>query len=208
MNILITAGGTREYIDPVRFISNASTGKMGYALAKAAQDANHNVTLITTPTSLEIPKGIRHINVITSEEMFKAVQENLAETDCLIMAAAVSDYRVAKISETKIKKTSQKLTLELEPTTDIIAWAGKNKKKGQVLVGFALEDTNMLKNAEDKMIRKNMDMIIANSPTAISANESIVNIKTTIGKWIQLPLSEKSEIAKKIIEMVQSLFKY
>ena len=133
MQILITAGGTREYIDPVRYISNASTGRMGYALARSAVKAGHKVTLITAPTSLRIPKGVKAVNVETAAEMFKVVKDNFDKADCLIMSAAVSDYTPVKSSKTKIKKANADLEIKLKPTKDILAWEKKNKK-AQVLL--------------------------------------------------------------------------
>ena len=138
MRILITAGGTREYIDPVRFISNASSGRMGYALARAAIKTGHTVTLITAPTSLRIPNGVSVTNVETAAQMFEAVKKHFRRCDCLIMAAAVADYTPARPVKTKIKKTGQSITLQLQPTSDILKWAGKHKKEDQIIVGFAL----------------------------------------------------------------------
>ena len=132
MHFLITAGGTREYIDPVRFISNASTGKMGYALATAALKAGHKVTLITAPANLKPPKEAKTIHVVGADDMLKAVKKNFPKTDCLIMAAAVSDYKPARQSRIKIKKTSAELTIKLKPTTDILKWAGKNKTSDNI----------------------------------------------------------------------------
>ena len=183
LNILITAGGTREYIDPVRYISNASSGRMGYAIARAAIRAGHAVTLISAPTSLKPPKGTNVIHVVTSEDMFRAVKTEFAVCDCLIMAAAVSDYKPAVHSKTKIKKEQTVLSLNLKPTQDILKWAGQNKKKGQILVGFALEDKNLLENAKKKLKSKNLDMIVANEPTAIGSDTSTVHIKTTTADW-------------------------
>ncbi|MHC5120604.1 MAG: phosphopantothenoylcysteine decarboxylase domain-containing protein, partial [Planctomycetota bacterium] len=178
LNILITAGGTREFIDPVRFIANASTGRMGYALARAAIKAGHTVTLITAPTTLRPPKEAAVVNVVTSDEMFKAVKGQFEKCDCLIMAAAVSDYKPAASSTTKIKKEQALLTLDLKPTRDILKWAGRNKTKGQTVVGFALEDTDILTNAEKKLKSKRLDMIVANAPAAIGAERSTLHIKT------------------------------
>ena len=144
---MITAGGTREYIDPVRFISNASSGKMGLALAKAAKKAGHKVTLISAVKDLKF----KAINVETAEQMFDAVKKYFNKCNCLIMAAAVSDYKPQKISKTKIKRTDKNLIIKLKPTIDILKWAGKNKKKNQIVVGFALEDKNLRKNAERKL---------------------------------------------------------
>ena len=204
MNIVITAGGTREYIDPVRFISNASTGKMGYSLAQAAIDAGNSVVLISAPVSLQAPIGARLVNVVSSADMFEAVKAAFADADCLIMAAAVSDYRPKKPSAKKIKKTQTTLTLDLEPTTDIIKWAGANKD-GRTIVGFALEDTDLLANAEKKMKAKNMDMIVANSPEAISSNSSVVHILAQGEKWQTLPAAEKPITAKIIIEAIENV---
>ena len=149
IHFLITAGGTREYIDPVRFISNASSGKMGYALADAAIKAGHKVTLISA-SDLQPPLGIDFIGVETTEQMFKAVKKFYPKCDCLIMAAAVSDFTVVKKSKTKIKKSKNIFVLKLKPTPDILKWAGvqklkteNSKLKTKVLVGFALEDKNL-----------------------------------------------------------------
>jgi phosphopantothenoylcysteine decarboxylase / phosphopantothenate---cysteine ligase len=200
-HFLITAGGTREYIDPVRFISNASSGKMGYALAAAAMKAGHSVTLITAPTNLMPPKGVKVVNVETSAEMFTAVKKHFPKCDCLIMAAAVSDYVPVKTSKTKIKKSDAALTIKLKPTADILKWAGQHKKN-QVIVGFALEDEDIKKRAAKKLTQKNLDMIIANTPAAIGAEKSSVHILTAAGTWKDLPLSNKAVAAEKIIRMV------
>ena len=130
MRFLITAGGTREVIDPVRFISNASSGKMGHALARAALVRGHKVTLITSPCSLRPPTGARVVNVITSHDLLLAVKEHFPKCTCLIMAAAVSDYTVAKPSKVKIKRSEGRLMLELKPTPDILRWAAQHKEAG------------------------------------------------------------------------------
>lgn len=203
-NILITAGGTREYIDPVRFISNASSGRMGYALARAAIKAGHKVALITAPTSLKPPKEAKVIDVVTSDEMFKAVKAEFPKCDTLVMAAAVSDYKPAAHSRIKIKKEQTVLSLNLKPTTDILKWAGRNKKRGQMLVGFALEDTNLLENAEKKLKTKKLDMIVANAPTAIGSERSTIHIKTKTTDWQTHKNISKTTSAKRILnEIVQ-----
>jgi phosphopantothenoylcysteine decarboxylase/phosphopantothenate--cysteine ligase len=202
LNILITAGGTREYIDPVRFIANASTGQMGYAMARAAIKAGHRVTLITAPTSLRPPKEATVIDVVTSDEMFKAVKAAFAKCDCLIMAAAVSDYKPATSSKTKIKKGRTVMSLELKPTTDILKWAGRNKRKGQMIVGFALEDTDILKNAEKKLKSKKLDMIVANAPAAIGADRSTLHIKTKTTDWQTHENIRKTTSAKWILNEI------
>ncbi len=207
MKIVITAGGTREYIDPVRYITNASTGKMGYALAKAAVEAKMQVTLISAPTSIEKPNVDKFIPVETSEQMYHAVRETLADCDCLIMAAAVSDYTPAKRSDTKLKKKQQKFILELKPTIDILSWVGKNKTK-QYIVGFALEDKNLLINAQEKLMNKNLDMIVANSPEAIAADYSSIHIKTRQHDWKRYDSISKQESANIIISLLQSNIKH
>ena len=162
MHFLITAGGTREYIDPVRFISNASSGKMGYALARAALRAGHKVTLITAPTAQRPPKAAKIINVETAAQMSTAVKKNFPKCDCLIMAAAVSDYTPVRPAKTKLKRTDKSLTINLKPTTDILTWAAKQKNerratsdKLRIVVGFALQDKELRKNAEKKLKQKN-----------------------------------------------------
>lgn len=204
MNILITAGGTREYIDPVRFISNASTGKMGYAIVRAAISAGHSVTLITAPVAIKPLVRATVVNVETSREMFVAVKEHFGECDCLIMAAAVSDYAPAKTSRTKIKKSEADLIIKLKPTTDILKWAGRNKKN-RIVVGFALEDKDIQSRAEEKLKAKNLDMIVANSPSAIAADKSSVHIKTVGGEWVKLAHINKAATAKRIIRIVEQL---
>jgi phosphopantothenoylcysteine decarboxylase/phosphopantothenate--cysteine ligase len=205
MQILITAGGTREYIDPVRFISNASSGRMGYALARAALKVGHQVTLITAPTSLRVPNDATVIRVETGQQMFEAVKKHFRRCDGLIMAAAVADYTPARPAKTKIKKTGQSITLKLKPTPDILKWAGNHKKKDQWVVGFALEDKALRTRAEQKMKDKNLDMIVANSPMAIGLDNSSVQIKTPDSSWIKIENATKAAIAKKIIHLVDKL---
>lgn len=204
MRFLITAGGTREYIDPVRFISNASSGKMGYSLARAALRRGHKVTLITCPATLHPPKNAKVIHVETSGQMFEAVKKNFARCHCLIMAAAVSDYMPERTSSTKIKKGKGPLTIRLKPTKDILTWAGQNKKH-QVVVGFALEDKAVRTNAEKKLHEKKLNMIVANTPSAIGAESSSVQIKTTDSAWIKITKAKKTVIAGKIIRQAETL---
>ena len=204
LHFLITAGPTREYVDPVRFISNASSGRMGYALARAAISAGHKVTLISATVSLRPPVRAKTVNVETSGQMFAAVKKYFDKCNCLIMAAAVSDYRPAKRSMTKIKKSPDDLTIKLKPTVDILKWAGRNKKH-QFVVGFALEDRALRRNAEQKLKEKKLDMIVANTPAAIAAEKSTLHIKTPNTKWTKLPAAPKSTNAKKIIRMAEAI---
>ncbi len=201
MHFLITAGGTREYIDPVRFISNASSGKMGYALALAAVKAGHKVMLIST-SDLQPPVGVDFVGVDSAAEMFAAVKKFFTKCDCLIMAAAVADYTPAKKSKTKIKKSGRKLIIKLKPTPDILKWAGKHKRKNQIVVGFALEDKIVRTGAEKKLKEKNLDMIIANTLAEIGSDRAVVQIKTPDRKWLKLPRAAKTKIAEKIVKLL------
>jgi phosphopantothenoylcysteine synthetase/decarboxylase len=205
MHFLITAGGTKEYIDPVRFISNASSGRMGYALARAALKAGHKVTLITTQTSLRIPKGTKTVNVDTASQMYTAVRKYFPKADCLVMAAAVADYTPAKTSKTKIKKSGKGLTLKLKPTLDILQWAAKNKRKNQLVIGFALEDKAVCARAEKKLKEKRLDMIVANTIAAIGSDMTSVQIKTRNSKWLKIASSAKTVIAGKIISLAENM---
>jgi phosphopantothenoylcysteine synthetase/decarboxylase len=200
LHFLITAGGTREYIDPVRYISNASSGRMGYALAQAANKAGHKVTLITAPTAITPPKGADVVGVVSAADMAKAVKKHFKECDCLIMAAAVSDYTPIEKAKVKSKKKKQILTLKLKPTEDILAWAGKHKKT-QYVVGFALEDRNLKTNAEKKMHSKSADMIIANTPKAIGAEKSGIYLKALQIPWIKLE-GKKDRLASMILKAI------
>jgi len=206
LHFLITVGGTREYIDPVRFISNASSGKMGCALADAAIKAGHKVTLITTVKNPQFKiknSKLKIVEAVSADRMFQTVKKYFDKCNCLIMAAAVADYTPIKKAKLKIKKSDKNLVIRLKPTVDILKWAGKNKKKNQIVVGFALEDKNLRKNAKRKLKEKNLDMIIANTPSAIGAKESTVYIKRKNKKWLTLQKMDKSTIAKKIISQIE-----
>ena len=208
MRILITAGGTREYIDPVRFISNASSGKMGHALVRAALKAGHKVTLITTIEKSKIKNQkskLRIVTVDTASQMIEAVKKYFPRCDCLIMAAAVADYTPSNPSKTKIKKDSKILTIKLKAAPDIIRWAGNHKKKNQTVIGFAVEDKDVRRRAEKKLREKNLNMIVANTPDAIGADRACVQIKMPGCKWLKLPTASKTTIAKKIIAMVEKI---
>jgi phosphopantothenoylcysteine decarboxylase/phosphopantothenate--cysteine ligase len=161
LSILVTAGPTRERIDPIRFISNYSTGTFGYEIAKEAGRRGHAVTLISGPTALEIPKGVKSVRVESALDMKRAVERAFAKADCIIMAAAVSDWRVRDVVSAKMKRRSGRKRLELAENPDILAELGK-KKGGKVLVGFALETEDLEKNALKKLREKNLDLIVAN----------------------------------------------
>ncbi|HEX42185.1 MAG TPA: phosphopantothenoylcysteine decarboxylase [Phycisphaerales bacterium] len=201
MRFLITAGGTREYIDPVRFISNASSGRMGYALARAALRRGCEVVLVAAPTGLKAPCGAELVSVESAQEMFRAVKAYFDECDCLIMAAAVADYRPTQRAARKLKKGRGGLTLRLKPTDDILKWAGMHKRPGQVLVGFALEDRSVLQAARRKLVEKRLDMIVANTPTAVAQERSSVDILTADGQHLAIEDQSKQLTARRIIRM-------
>jgi len=206
--VLITAGPTQEPLDPVRFITNLSSGKMGYALATAARRRGAEVTLISGPTFLSPPKVEKIINVRTAREMHKAVMENYKKAKIIIKAAAVADYRPKEISRQKLKKTKESLTVEMKTNPDIIEEIGKNKE-GRIVVGFAMETQNLLANAREKLKKKNMDLIVANDVCKEGAGfQSDTNIVTIIdkkGKTETLKKMTKLEAADEILNRVKIL---
>lgn len=203
MRILITAGPTREKIDPVRFISNRSTGKMGYAIAARAAEAGHDVTLISGPVALENPAGVKRIFIESAAEMAEAVHQYADNADAIIMSAAVADYRPAHPFDSKMKKQPGNLFLELERTEDVLGTVGKNKLPGQILIGFAAETENLEANALDKLQRKNLDWIIANLVSDGFGNDTNkVIIFNRDGGRFPLDLEEKSSLAQKIVDLI------
>lgn len=205
--VLITAGPTREYIDPVRYISNDSSGQMGYALAETAMKAGANVILISGPVNLKQPQKIECINVISAKEMFGGVKKNFSKADIIICAAAVADWRPQKISNHKIKKRlnvkhSNIKRLILVENHDILAWCGKNKRRGQCVVGFALETDNLIKNAILKLRKKKCDYIVANHSSAIAKKSSSVAILDAKGNTKKIGPASKKAIAKEILTSI------
>ncbi len=203
--IVVTAGGTREPIDPVRYIGNRSSGKMGYAVAEAARDRGATVALITAATSLPQPAGIEVIPVETAVQMKAAVARATAQADALIMAAAVADYQPKSMAQAKIKKETPGLTLELIRTPDILA-----EVKGKfVRVGFAAESSNLVENARKKLDKKNLDLIVANDITdadsGFGADTNRVTLIDRDGKIDSLPLLSKREVADRILDRVVEL---
>ena len=181
MRFLITAGPTREPIDPVRYISNRSSGKMGYAIAEGALAAGHDVTLISGPVNLEAPQNTKLISVSTSDEMFEAVHRHANQCDICVLCAAVADYKPANVSSTKIKKPGVKFSLELIPTRDILDSLGQRQDRQFVLVGFAAETDHVEENAAKKLRAKNCDIMVANDVGAAdSGMESDVNEVTIL----------------------------
>jgi phosphopantothenoylcysteine decarboxylase/phosphopantothenate--cysteine ligase len=204
MKILITSGPTREKLDPVRFLSNRSTGKMGYALAEAAVASGWEVTLVSGPVALTPPEGVAHtIQVESASEMAEAVWQAAPEQDVIIMAAAVADYRPAQVSAGKIKKQPGDMVLVLERTPDILAELGRRKPAGQLLVGFAAETDDLLDNAQSKMERKNLDWIIANRvEDSFGKNDNQVIMLNSKGGRIDLAKAPKKEIAGAILRHI------
>ena len=205
-HIVVTAGGSQEPIDPVRCITNRSSGKMGYVLAEAARDRGARVTLITAPTSLTKPIGMKVADVCTAQEMYRAVGDVASQADALIMAAAVADYRPVRKLDEKIKKEGAGLTLELERTPDIL-----DSVKGDFIkVGFAAESSNLVENAKQKLQQKGLDLIVANDITAsdggFGADNNLVTIIDREGKIDSLPLLPKREVADRILDKLVMLF--
>ncbi len=208
-SILVTASRTVEPIDPIRYLSNRSTGKMGFALAEAASSRGARVTLISGPSSLSPPWGVDFISVNSASQMRNEVKKNLKKADCLIMAAAVSDFTPEKTETSKIKKSQVELVLRLKRTPDILKEAGKRKGK-KILVGFSVETEDDTRNAKAKLKEKNLDLIVVNNPNQPGAGFEVdTNIATIIdkkGKIQRLPLMNKKELALKIMDRVSALF--
>ena len=209
MNLLVTAGPTREPIDPVRFISNYSSGKMGYAIAEAAAKRGANVTLISGPTELAAPEGVNLVTVETAKEMLDAATANFADADVVVCAAAVADFAPALAASSKIKKTGKTLTLELRPTDDILKALGKIKKK-RILVGFAAETENLISNAGAKLKDKNLDLIVANEvfqeESVFGSDVNAVSLITSNGVARELPKMTKREIADNMLGFIKERF--
>ena len=205
-NVLVTAGPTIVPIDPVRYLTNKSTGKMGYEIAKEARDRGANVTLISGPTALDIPSGIKFIKVNTNEEMFNEVLANFKNSDIVVKSAAVADFKVKEYSKEKIKKTDSNLNIEFERDRDILQTLGK-EKTNQIIVGFAAESTNVIENAKSKLKRKNIDYIVANditsSDTGFASNDNKVTIISSLGEVTSLDKMSKREVAKNIFDIIK-----
>ncbi len=205
--VTVTAGGTQEPLDPVRFIANRSSGKQGYALAQAALDAGADVVLITAPTALPTPIGVRRVEVRTAAEMAAAVLDACPQADALLMAAAVADFRPAQAADQKLKKARGVPTLPLEPTVDILAEVAKQRQetgRPRVVVGFAAETQDLLANAQAKLRAKRLDLIVANDVSAADAGFGVDTNRVTLlaadGSAETLPLLSKAEVAERVIE--------
>jgi phosphopantothenoylcysteine decarboxylase / phosphopantothenate---cysteine ligase len=208
VRFLVTAGPTREPIDPVRYLSNRSSGKMGYAMAEAATEAGHDVVLISGPANLDPPKGVDFVSVLTSDEMFDAVHLHVHRSDVVVMCAAVADYKPAKVSAHKIKKRDETLSLELIPTRDILASLGRMNRQF-LLVGFAAETNNLEENARKKLRQKNCDVIVANDVSeknsGLESNENEVTILFRTGENKKISRTSKKNIARELVKIISNM---
>ncbi|MFH0952752.1 MAG: phosphopantothenoylcysteine decarboxylase [Verrucomicrobiota bacterium] len=206
MKILITAGPTREPIDPVRFISNRSSGKMGYAVASVARERAHDVVLISGPVSLEAPEGVEVVKVLTADDMCRAVEERIGWCDALVMVAAVADWRPEQVQAQKMKKSPAAMILRLEPTPDILK-AVRPKKGRRLFVGFAAETQNVLEEARRKLRDKGLDLIVVNDVSrpgsGFEADRNQVTLLPRDGAPEPLPLLPKRDVAARIVEWVE-----
>ena len=206
--LIVTAGPTQEAIDPVRFITNHSTGKMGYAIAERAALRGADVTLVSGPVSLNPPSGVKVVNIKSAEDMFNAVTSEYETADIVIKAAAVADYRPAKVSGEKIKKELGMNVIELERTKDILQYLGEHKKEGQILCGFSMETENLMENSVKKLHKKNADMIIANSikkdGAGFGTDTNVITIITE-NDAVAYPIMTKYEAADEILNAIIAL---
>ncbi|MEZ5385609.1 MAG: phosphopantothenoylcysteine decarboxylase [Prosthecobacter sp.] len=209
MRFLITAGPTREPIDPVRFLTNRSSGRMGYALAEAACEAGHEVVLVSGPVSIPAPEGVQFVHVETAREMFDAVQIYLSGCDAAIFSAAVADYRPVHFAAQKMKKKADKLTLELERTEDILGSARSKLGFQGFLVGFAAETEKLITHAQEKLERKGCDMIVANDVSqagvGFDSAENEVTLCLPDGRTIAIPRQSKTALARVLIAHITQL---
>ena len=208
--VLITAGPTMEAIDPVRFISNHSSGKMGYALAKMARLRGAEVTLVSGKTAIATPDFVKVVPVVSAKDMFDAVTSVSSEQDIIIKAAAVADYRPTNVSDEKMKKSDGELSIPLERTDDILKYLGEHKREGQFLCGFSMETSNMVENSRAKLVKKNLDMIAANNLKVEGAGfQKDTNVLTLItpNEEIELELMSKEDAAGIILDKIMKLYK-
>jgi len=208
--VLVTAGPTREMIDPVRFLTNRSTGRMGYAVAEAAAARGADVTLLSGPVSLDAPAGVRRVSITSTLELYDEATTRAKQADIVIQAAAPADFRPAEAAGHKIKKDGNGLTLQLAPNPDIAAQLGRDKREGQILVAFAAETDDLLENAQKKLTKKNADMIVANDVTMPGAGFGVsTNCVTLVTREDQraLPMMSKRDVADAILDRVLELMR-
>lgn len=203
--VLVTAGPTHEPLDPVRFLTNHSSGKMGYAIAREAILRGADVTLISGPVALKAPLGVKLVNITTAQEMLEGVQAALPQTDVLVMAAAVADYRPAVVADNKMKKGEGDMSIPLERTGDVLGWVAQNRHPGLFVCGFSMETEHMLENSQKKRSKKKLDMIVANNLKTQGAGFGVeTNVVTLITQdWVEeLPLLGKDEVAGKLLTAI------
>lgn len=205
LHVTVTAGPTQEALDPVRYLTNHSTGRMGYAIAREAMLRGADVTLISGPTALKPVPGVKTVDVVSAKDMFEAVQAALPETDILVKAAAVADYRPVSIAKDKIKKQDGDMAIPLERTDDILGWVAEHRHPGLFVCGFSMETRNMLENSRKKLDRKHLDMIAANNLKVAGAgfgvDTNVVTILTADGIQ-ELPLMGKDQVAAKLLDAI------
>lgn len=205
LHVTVTAGPTQEALDPVRYLTNHSTGRMGYAIAREAMLRGADVTLISGPTALKPVPGVKTVDVVSAKDMFEAVQAILPETDILVKAAAVADYRPVSIAEDKIKKQDGDMAIPLERTDDILGWVAEHRHPGLFVCGFSMETRDMIENSRKKLARKHLDMIAANNLKVAGAGFGVdTNVVTilTAGGIQELPLMGKDQVAAKLLDAI------
>ena len=205
--VLVTAGATQEAIDPVRYITNHSTGKMGYALAKIAMRRGADVTLVTAPTSLPAPLFVDVVPVVSAQDMFEAVKERAPQMDIIIKAAAVADYTPLSVSDEKIKKKDGDLSLPMKRTTDILAYLGEHRKPEQFICGFSMETENLVENSKKKLHKKKADLIVANNlrdeGAGFGTDTNVVTLEMEEG-IVELPCMSKEQVAEAVLDAIQN----
>lgn len=205
LHITVTAGPTQESLDPVRFLTNHSSGKMGYAIAREAMLRGADVTLISGPVALKAPLGVKLVHITTAQEMLERVQAALPQTDVLVMAAAVADYRPAVVADQKMKKGEGDMSIPLERTGDVLGWVAQNRHPGLFVCGFSMETEHMLENSQKKRTKKKLDMIVANNLKTQGAGFGVeTNVVTLITQdWVEeLPLLGKDQVAGKLLTAI------
>lgn len=208
--VMVTAGPTEEALDPVRYITNHSSGKMGYALARAAMLRGADVTLVSGPVSLKPPMDVKMISVVSAADMFRAVTEHFEEQDIVIKAAAVADYRPVSVNREKVKKKEEQFSLPMERTRDILQYLSEHKRKGQFLCGFSMETEHMISNSREKLVKKHLDMIVANNLKEAGAGfQADTNVVTLITQEeeVSLPIMTKEEASVHILNKTLELWK-
>ncbi|MBN2559437.1 MAG: phosphopantothenoylcysteine decarboxylase [Phycisphaerae bacterium] len=204
LRIVVTAGPTREFFDSVRFISNPSSGKMGYAIAEAAAACGHQVTLVSGPVALAPPRGVRTIHVVTAEEMAEATKRAFECADAAVFTAAVCDYRPKRRARRKLAKTGAAKAIELVPTEDIAAACGRIKGD-RITIGFAMEDHAGRDHAERKLLHKNCDGIVLNGPENVGSDRACVEFLVRGGKWQRWPAASKRALAKRLVRAMERM---